>query len=390
MGVHKLLNASRPVLAMLAVQVIAAGLQILSKVIIDQGTFIFALMTYRHLVAALCVAPFAFFFERSNAYKLLSPKVLFWLFLSAFTGITAAMGLYYYGLRDTTATYATNFLNLIPVLTFVISSILGMEKVSLKSRAGKLKIMGAFLGVVGALITCLYKGKGFHIGHHVVVQQQHVAVHKAHWGRGTLLLLGSCFSYATWFVVQVKLLKVFPHKYLATMLTCIIACIHSTLIGLFLDTDKAAWKLGWDLQLLTILYSGALATAATFCLVAWAVSIKGPTFPPMFNPLPLVFVAILEAIILGEEIKVGNILGAVVMVAGLYCFLWGKAKEMKELSHLPKAAAAVTVEAATATSQPARLHSAAVVPSASPNHQHHNNAPICGADLEQGFIKRNP
>ena len=63
--------------------------------------------------------------------------------------------------------------------------------------------MGAFLGVVGALITCLYKGKGFHIGHHVVVQQQHVAVHKAHWGRGTLLLLGSCFSYATWFVVQV-------------------------------------------------------------------------------------------------------------------------------------------------------------------------------------------
>ena len=78
------------------------------------------------------------------------------------------------------------------------------------------------------------------------------------------------------------------------------------------------------------------------------------------------------------------------MVAGLYCFLWGKAKEMKELSHLPKAAAAVTVEAATATSQPARLHSAAVVPSASPTHQHHNNAPISGADLEQGFIKRNP
>lgn len=38
--------------------------------------------------------------------------------------ITAAMGLYYYGLRDTTATYATNFLNLIPVVTFVISSML--------------------------------------------------------------------------------------------------------------------------------------------------------------------------------------------------------------------------------------------------------------------------
>lgn len=36
-----------------------------------------------------------------------------------------AMGLYSYGLRDTTATYATNFLNLIPITTFVFSIIAG-------------------------------------------------------------------------------------------------------------------------------------------------------------------------------------------------------------------------------------------------------------------------
>ena len=34
-----------------------------------------------------------------------------------------AIGLLYHGLRDTTATYATNFLNLIPIVAFIFSTI---------------------------------------------------------------------------------------------------------------------------------------------------------------------------------------------------------------------------------------------------------------------------
>lgn len=49
-----------------------------------------------------------------------------------------------------------------------------------------------------------------------------------------------------------------------------------------------------------------MATAATFCLLSWAITIKGPTYPSMFNPLTLVFVAILEAIVLGEPLRVGT------------------------------------------------------------------------------------
>ena len=36
-----------------------------------------------------------------------------------------ALGLFYYGLRDTNATYAISFLNLIPMVTFVFSIITG-------------------------------------------------------------------------------------------------------------------------------------------------------------------------------------------------------------------------------------------------------------------------
>lgn len=38
-----------------------------------------------------------------------------------------AMGLFYYGLKETSATYATNFLNLIPIVTFIFSTVLRYE-----------------------------------------------------------------------------------------------------------------------------------------------------------------------------------------------------------------------------------------------------------------------
>ncbi|KAG6736770.1 hypothetical protein POTOM_060335 [Populus tomentosa] len=55
-----------------------------------------------------------------------------------------------------------------------------------------------------------------------------------------------------------KLLKVFPFKYHTTMITCLLASIQSAAIGLCIDRSNAAWKLEWNLQLLTIIYSVSL------------------------------------------------------------------------------------------------------------------------------------
>lgn len=64
MEVKRWIMDGRVLLGMLVVQVIATGLQILSRVILSEGTFVFALMAYRHVVAAFSVAPFALYFER--------------------------------------------------------------------------------------------------------------------------------------------------------------------------------------------------------------------------------------------------------------------------------------------------------------------------------------
>ncbi|XWS48674.1 hypothetical protein CRYUN_Cryun13aG0096400 [Craigia yunnanensis] len=327
--VKKWLGWSQMVAGMLVVQVFATGQQLLSKVILSQGTFIFALMAYRHLVAALCVAPFAFFLERGNSKKL-AWSTWFWLFINALTGITMAMGLFYYGLRDTTATYSTNFLNIIPIVTFVFSILFRMEKLGVGSRAGKIKTVGAILCVGGALTASLYKGKAFYLGHdnHIHTPAA-IDVSKSHGSHGTFMLVGSCLCYATWYILQVKLLKVFPSKYRATLITCIMASIQSAAIGLCLDRRKAAWRLEWNLQLVTIVYSGALSTAATFCLLTWSIAKRGPTYAPMFNPLALIFVAISEALVLGEQMRLGIVLGTVMIIVGLYSFLWGRRKETK-------------------------------------------------------------
>jgi len=63
-GLKHCFTSSQVVLSMIMVQGFVTGMQLLSRVILVQGSFIFSLIAYRHIVAAICVAPFALYFER--------------------------------------------------------------------------------------------------------------------------------------------------------------------------------------------------------------------------------------------------------------------------------------------------------------------------------------
>ncbi|KAK1570620.1 hypothetical protein Q3G72_004614 [Acer saccharum] len=71
--------------SMILVQIFATGMQLLSVASLGEGTFVFALLTYRHLVAAICVSPLAFYFE-SGLPMNFNWKLLLWLFINALTG----------------------------------------------------------------------------------------------------------------------------------------------------------------------------------------------------------------------------------------------------------------------------------------------------------------
>ncbi|CAM0144670.1 unnamed protein product [Urochloa decumbens] len=311
--------------AMVLVQLSIAGMVLLSKVAIGGGLFVFALLAYRSLFGAVIILPLALLRERGK-WKEVDWKAAGWIFLNAFIGYAVPMSLYYYGLGDTTASYAAIFLNIIPIATFILSLILRMEALQIRTMAG------VVLSVGGTMLVSLYKGKLLHLWNpvfHYHSEQQHMAG-ESHQLRGTILLVASSFMFACWYLIQSKVLKVYPYKYWSSMATCLVGGFQTAVAGVILRRDKDAWKIGWDINLVTIVYSGALATAGKYSLNSWAVAKRGPAYPPIFSPLSVVFTVVLGSIFIGEDITVGSLLGTTMVIAGLYIFLWGKAKEVPE------------------------------------------------------------
>ncbi|KAF8701583.1 hypothetical protein HU200_033505 [Digitaria exilis] len=235
----------------------------------------------------------------------------------------------YYGLRDATPSYASIFLNIIPLITFILSIILRLEKLQFGTATGSLKVIGVLLAVGGTMIVSFYKGKALHLWGSISQHHRYEQVHATnHHVRGTILLLGSSFTFACWYPIQSMVNKVYPHKYWSSTATCFLGGLQTTLIGIILRRDRKTWKLGWDLQLLTIVYTGVFATAVRYNLESWTVAKRGPAYPTMFIPLITVFTTVLDSIFLGDAITVGSILGAATVITGLYVFLWGKSKEL--------------------------------------------------------------
>ncbi|XP_073103248.1 WAT1-related protein At5g64700 isoform X2 [Elaeis guineensis] len=293
-------------LSMVLVQIFTTGMLILSKLVLNQGMFIFALLFYRNAIGAIFVAPFAFFFERGMRRELNGAAFL-WIFINSIFINLMAMSLYYYGLRDTNASYAVNFLNSIPVVTFICAVILRVERLGLGSRAGRMKILGTLLCVGGTMVATLYKGKALHLFHHILIHTSTTEGARNHnMLRGTLFLIASCLGYAFWFLTQVKLFRVFPSKYWATMLTCVAGCFQSAVAGVIIERGKAGWCLKWNLKLATIVFSGVLNTGATFCMITWAVSRRGPTYPPMFNSLSVIFTLAFSCLFMGQDLTIGR------------------------------------------------------------------------------------
>lgn len=52
---------------------------------------------------------------------------------------------------------------------------------------------------------------------------------------------------------------------------------------------------------------GALATAGKYSLNSWAVAKRGPAYPPMFNPLSVIFTVVFDSILMGDDLTVGRL-----------------------------------------------------------------------------------
>ncbi|CAA2938311.1 WAT1-related At1g25270-like [Olea europaea subsp. europaea] len=110
--------------------------------------------------------------------------------------------------------------------------------------------------------------------------------------------------------------------------------IQAFACALSMERDWNQWKLGWNLRLLGAAYMGIVASGLIWVCLMCCVQMRGPLFVSIFNPLMLVVVALVGSLLLDEKLHLERVIGAAIIVLGLYTVLFGKSKEMKMSTQL--------------------------------------------------------
>ncbi|XP_058763380.1 WAT1-related protein At1g68170-like [Vicia villosa] len=339
------IESAKPIVLMIVVQSIYAVVNIMLKMVTNDGSSLSILIVYRFVFSTAFTVPLVFFFERKSVQNL-TGKVLFQAFLCGLFGGSLQQNLYIKSLALVSATYTITMLNLIPAITYVLAVSLRMEKPNLGTPAGKAKLMGTLSGICGAMILTLYEGKRlFNLSLHIdLLQDVTSTTHHSPAGShvwGLMLALGTALSFSLWFITQSKMSENFPWHYSIAALTSIMGTIQSFIFAVCTERDWSQWKLDWNLRLLTAASAGILASGVCFVLLAWCVGMKGPLYVSAFNPLMLVLVAFISSFVLNEYITVGSLTGAALIVCGLYMLLWGKSKEARKMHNMNEIASAI-------------------------------------------------
>ncbi|KQJ87588.2 hypothetical protein BRADI_4g12094v3 [Brachypodium distachyon] len=339
----KMSKKAVPYAVAIAIQAIYTGIFVVSKAAFDAtgaiNTFVF--MFYRLAAASALLLPIALLYSSRSpspsSSPTMTPRLLCKLFLHALLGNTFTLNVYNASLKHTSATVASAAINSMPVFTFLIAVLMGMEKVGkIRSRSAAGKLAGVALCVAGVLVIALYAGPtalrpltGRPVLFHNASAGAKAAAasHGAVWIRATFLIILATATWSLSIVLQVPLLKEYPNKLMATAMQCFFGAIQSFVVAVVVERDFYKWKLGFDIGLLAILYSAFLGTGAVMYLQAWCAEMKGAVFVAMWNPMALIFTIFCSSFFLGESVHLGSILGGILLVGGLYSVLWGKSKE---------------------------------------------------------------
>ncbi|KAJ6306400.1 hypothetical protein OIU76_001392 [Salix suchowensis] len=334
-------------LAMLALQFGYAGFHVVSRAALNMGVSKLVFPVYRNIIALLLLLPFAYFLEKKER-PALTLNFALQFFLLALVGITANQGFYLLGLENTSPTFASAIQNSVPAITFLMAALLRIEKVRINRKDGIAKVLGTICCVAGASVITLYTGPVIyspanHLNRPTPMFVSLGDAEAKNWTLGCLYLIGHCLSWSGWLVLQAPVLKKYPARLSVTSYTCFFGLIQFMIIAAFMERDPQAWIFHSGGELFTILYAGVVASGIAFAVQIWCIDRGGPVFVAVYQPVQTLVVAIMASIALGEEFYLGGIIGAALIIVGLYLVLWGKSEEKKFLA-LEKAAIQTTPE----------------------------------------------
>ncbi|TXG50808.1 hypothetical protein EZV62_023332 [Acer yangbiense] len=275
---------------MAVVQSAYAVSNVMIKIALERGLNQLVFVVYRHLIALFLLAPLAYALERKQRPSL-SFSVTMKIFALPSLGTTVHLNVYYAGLAYTSPTVASALSNVIPALTFLMAFLLGMERVKITSTRGRAKVIGTIICIAGSLVFTFWKGHylfkssverpliNMYVTKETSVSKLNYA--KENWIKGSALIFISHIAWSGWLILQ-----------------------------------------------------GVVLSALVYYLQTWCISKKGLVFAAMFTPLLVVIVGIFSAFAFAERIHLGSFVGAILIVVGLYCVLWGKKMDSPVNEHL--------------------------------------------------------
>ncbi|KAL4182277.1 hypothetical protein AMTRI_Chr12g241700 [Amborella trichopoda] len=322
-GLVEGMEAYKPHLLLILMNLGIAGLLVLTKSALSTGMSAPVLLVYQHVVATLVLTPMAYF-EREKRPPL-SFKILGWACILAFLEIMVVQFLYTVSLRFISASFQSTVTNAETAVTLVLALVFGQEKLGFWRIEGQAKVLGVVTSTVGSTVMVLWTGptilKTLHIDGGSP-SLDHVT--------GGLMLVLAMLAESTWFLLMGPAVRMYPEGSLMAMMSCF-GTIQTTIVAAITERKASSWAIdfGGGLELATILYGGALAQGLSYYALAWCIHKKGPVFTIAFSPLSIIGSCLLETILFGEPIYLGSILGAMMVVGGLYLLLWAQAKEAK-------------------------------------------------------------
>ncbi|GFZ11041.1 nodulin MtN21 /EamA-like transporter family protein [Actinidia rufa] len=316
--IGKLYDRLKPFLAVIFLQFGFAGMDILSKVALNEGMSNYVFVVYRHAIATIVMAPFAIILDK--------PVI--------------DQNLYFLGMKYTTATFATAMSNMLPAITFLMAWILRMEKIKIRSIRSQVKVVGTVTTIAGAMVMTLVKGpviELFRTQEGSDHGDKSSGLNLQHSIKGSLMITVGCFSWACFMNLQAITLRTYPAELSLTAWICLLGTVEGAIVALVMERGKAnVWAINWDTKFLAAAYSGIVCSGLTYYIQGIVMKDRGPVFVTAFNPLSMIIVAVMSSFILAELMTLGRVLGAIVIVAGLYLVVWGKSKDYDTLPLLPE------------------------------------------------------
>ncbi|XP_034581835.1 WAT1-related protein At5g64700 isoform X3 [Setaria viridis] len=306
---HIQMKSTKPYVVAIIIQVIYTGMFVILKAAFNQGFSTYVFNFYCQAAASVLLLPIAFLRERN----------------------TFCINLINVALRLTSATVQSAIGNSKPVITFCFALLLRMESVKLSNPYSIAKVTGVVICLAGVFVIAFYAGPALSpVNHHRAFHASQTSsnpMRRVTWIKGTFLKLLGDIIWCLWIIAQAALLKEFPNKMLVTVTQCVFSTVQSLVVAAVAERDSSRWKLGLDVSLLAIIYTGFIVTGVCNYLQVWCLEMKGPVFVNTWFPLCFVLTMFCSSFFLGEIVHLGSILGGILLIGGLYSVLWAKSKE---------------------------------------------------------------